>query len=194
MGCLAMARELQMTLLPSSEVLLTSPALSMDYHFKFAALTPFGFSTCAGHTTHSNLTGICCDFKRLKMLPAIQGLRGLLALPGLPQATHLVETTSTRPSGRRQEVVLPYFWEGKAKAWAWAPFALDALRQSGKVLCVLQLHPTSGITNLALYHVYTLCRQQLEKTWAGFRGKCRQAVEGFPAWKGGFQLCKPTHK
>lgn len=48
---LAMARELQMTILPSSEMLLTTLALNIDYCFEFAALTPFGLSTCAGHTT-----------------------------------------------------------------------------------------------------------------------------------------------
>lgn len=54
MGHLAMTRELQMMLLPSSEMLLTSPILNMDCHFKFAALTPFGLSI---NTQHAQLLG-----------------------------------------------------------------------------------------------------------------------------------------
>lgn len=50
------------------------------------------------------------------------------------------------------------------------------------------------MTNLALYCVYILSRQQLEETWAAPRGKCSQAVQRFAAWKGWFQFCKPTHK
>lgn len=76
MGHLGMVRELHMTLLPSQDMLLTSPALNMDYCFMFAAHSAFGLSTCAGHTMHSTLTGICCDIKWLKMLPATQGLPG----------------------------------------------------------------------------------------------------------------------
>lgn len=94
-----------MTPLPLSEVLLARPTLNMDYHFKFAARLDlpvhhldFPPLQVTRHTAHTT-TGICCDIKRLKMLPATQGLPGLAALPGLLQAMNPVETMSTCPPG-----------------------------------------------------------------------------------------------
>lgn len=107
MGHLAMTRELQMSLLPLSEVLLACSTLNMDYHFKFAACLDlpvhhldFPPVHVTRHTVYTT-TGICYDIKRLKMLPATQGLPGLAALPGLPQAMNPVETMTTCPPGWR---------------------------------------------------------------------------------------------
>lgn len=164
----------------------------MDYHFKFAVHTPFGLSTCASHIAHSTLIGICCDIKRLKMLPANQDLPGLAALPGLPQAINHVERnhehlpTCTMIKGclapllgrESQSIDLVSTCTTCTQTVCKSPVFSAALTSIRNYQLVFILH---------IHYLQTAARGDLGR-------KYRKAVQGFPAWKGGFQLCKPHHK
>lgn len=190
-GHLALARELQMTLLSSSEMLLTSHS-EYGLSLQVCCYTPFGLSTCASHIAHSTLTGICCDIKRLKMLPANQDLPGLAALPGLPQAINHVERnhehlpTCTMIKGclapllgrESQSIDLVSTCTTCTQAVCKSPVFSAALTSIRNYQLVFILH---------IHYLQTATRGDLGR-------KHRKAVQGFPAWKGGFQLCKPHHK
>lgn len=111
--------------------------------------------TCTGHTTRRTLTGICCDIKRLKMLPAPQGLPGF---PAYYSPRVLSKPWSPTHLDRDKRSSCPAFGKGKPKhvrRACLAPLAPAAFRQPEKALSFLQLHLPAGITCSALHHLYS---------------------------------------